>query len=205
MAQITLGALTTLNLSTHLDAMFSDLYGYSKNVISDASGNAMFGGKAAAGITGAGAYFEPASGIQYGRLNFIKESGSGTGATTAVGFYYSGSAIGSIQCTNVATSYATSSDYRLKNISGPIHDSGPFIDALRPCVGTWKIDGSAFVGFLAHEVQQVSPSSVVGIKDAVDQSGAPILQSMAYGSAEFVANIVAELQSLRARVAALGG
>lgn len=39
MAQITLGALTTLNLSTHLDAMFTDLYGYSKNLTSSASGN----------------------------------------------------------------------------------------------------------------------------------------------------------------------
>jgi hypothetical protein len=39
MAQITLGALTTLSLSTHLDPMFTDLYGYAKNLTSDASGN----------------------------------------------------------------------------------------------------------------------------------------------------------------------
>jgi hypothetical protein len=44
---------------------------------------------------------------------------------------------------------------------------------------------------------------VVGEKDAVDENGNPKYQSMEYGSAEFIANIVAELQSLRTRVAAL--
>jgi hypothetical protein len=43
MTQITLGALTTLNLSTHLDVMFSDLYGYSKNIFSDGVGNVGIG------------------------------------------------------------------------------------------------------------------------------------------------------------------
>jgi hypothetical protein len=37
----------------------------------------------------------------------------------------------------------------------------------------------------------------------VDAEGNPVMQSMEYGSAEFIANIVAELQSLRARVAQL--
>ena len=59
------------------------------------------------------------------------------------------------------------------------------------------------VGFIAHEVQEVSPSSVVGEKDAVDADGKPVMQAMEYGSAEFIANIIAELQSLRARVAQL--
>ena len=38
---------------------------------------------------------------------------------------------------------------------------------------------------------------------AVDTDGKPIMQAMEYGSAEFIANIIAELQSLRARVAQL--
>jgi hypothetical protein len=59
------------------------------------------------------------------------------------------------------------------------------------------------VGFIAHEVQEVSPGSVVGEKDAVDAEGNPVYQAMEYGSAEFIANIIAELQSLRARVAQL--
>jgi len=81
--------------------------------------------------------------------------------------------------------------------------SGAFIDALKPKTWNWKADGSKGVGFIAHEVQEVSPGSVVGQKDAVDEDGKPIMQAMEYGSAEFIANIIAELQSLRARVAAL--
>jgi hypothetical protein len=73
---------------------------------------------------------------------------------------------------------------------------------LQPKTWTW-LDGAAGVGFIAHEVATVSPKSVQGQKDAVDDAGNPIYQSMEYGSAEFIANIIAELQSLRARVAAL--
>ena len=114
-----------------------------------------------------------------------------------------GSGVGNIYATSTATSYGTSSDYRLKNITGAITESGKFIDSLKPYVGTWKTDSSKFVGFLAHEVQEVSPTSANGAKDAIDENGNPIYQSMEYGSAEFIANIVAELQALRKRVADL--
>ena len=78
-------------------------------------------------------------------------------------------------------------------------------DALKPKTWTWKESGDTGVGFIAHEVQEVSPSSVVGEKDAVDADGKPVIQAMEYGSAEFIANIIAELQSLRKRVAQLEG
>lgn len=110
---------------------------------------------------------------------------------------------GSITTTGTATAYNTSSDRRLKNITGDLTNSGEFIDALQPRVGTWKADGSPFVGFVADEVQTVSPRSVVGEPDAVDEDGNPSYQAMEYGSAEFIANIVAELKSVRTRLAAL--
>lgn len=103
----------------------------------------------------------------------------------------------------VASAFNQSSDYRLKTITGNVVSSGAFIDALKPRVGTWKEDGSAFVGFVAHEVQEVSPSSVTGVKDGVDDNGKEVYQGVAYSSSEIVANIVAELQSLRKRVAEL--
>jgi len=114
-----------------------------------------------------------------------------------------GTAAGSINVNNTSTSYGTSSDYRLKDISGPLENSGVFIDALKPKVGTWKTDGSKFVGFIAHEFAEVSPSSVSGEKDAVDADGNPKYQSMQASTSEVIANLVAELQSLRARLAAL--
>ena len=121
-----------------------------------------------------------------------------SGATRFPVLFYNGTTnVGNIATSTSTTSYNTSSDYRLKNIDGPLTGSGAFIDALKPKVGTWKADGSRFVGFIAHEVQEVSPGSVTGEKDGEE------MQAMEYGSAEFIANIVAELQSLRARVAAL--
>jgi len=120
-----------------------------------------------------------------------------------VKFYRDTSQVGSISVTTTATAYNTSSDYRLKDNPQPLTNSGAFIDALKPKAWDWKADGSKGVGFIAHEAQEVSPSSVVGAKDAVDADGKPVMQAMEYGSAEFIANIVAELQSLRARVAQL--
>jgi hypothetical protein len=126
-----------------------------------------------------------------------------TADSTVIGFFRSGTNVGTISVTTTATAYNTSSDYRLKDITGSLTDSGSFIDALKPKVGTWKADGSKFVGFLAHEFAEVSPSSVTGEKDAVDADGKPVYQSMQASSAEVIANLVAELQSLRQRVAAL--
>ena len=120
-----------------------------------------------------------------------------------VNFYRSGTTVGTISVTTTATAYNTSSDYRLKNVAGPVVDSGIFIDALKPKAGTWKVDGSKFVGFLAHEFAEVSPLSVSGEKDAVDSEGKPVYQSMQAGTSEVIANLVAELQSLRKRLAAL--
>jgi hypothetical protein len=126
---------------------------------------------------------------------------------TIVNFYSdNGSAsvfAGNISVNGAATAYNTSSDYRLKDNPQPLTGSGAFIDALKPKTWNWKADGSRGVGFIAHEVQEVSPNSVVGAKDAVDAEGKPVYQAMEYGSAEFIANIIAELQSLRARVAQL--
>jgi hypothetical protein len=106
--------------------------------------------------------------------------------------------VGSISTDGSATAYNTSSDYRLKNITGPITTSGAYIDSLNPVEGTWKADGSTFVGLIAHEVQEASRTSVAtGVKDGEE------MQGMDYSSAELIANMLAELKSLRARVAAL--
>lgn len=102
-----------------------------------------------------------------------------------------------------AGSFQVGSDYRLKEITGPVTGSGEFIDTLQPKQGTWKKDGSKFVGLIAHEVQAISPSSVMGEKDGVDKEGNPIYQTMDYSSSEIMAMMIAELQALRRRVAEL--
>jgi hypothetical protein len=121
-------------------------------------------------------------------------------ASTATPAYFSTSsgAAGSITCSGTTTAYNTSSDYRLKNITGPITTSGAYIDSLNPVEGTWKADGSTFVGLIAHEVQEASRTPVAtGVKDGEE------MQGMDYSNAELIANLIAEVKALRTRVAAL--
>ena len=125
---------------------------------------------------------------------------SATSGTRYQAYFRDGSGAsprGSITTDGANTAFNTSSDYRLKDNPQPLTGSGAFIDALKPKTWVWKETGIHGVGFIAHEVQEVSPSSVVGEKDGKQ------MQQMEYGSAEFIANIIAELQSLRVRVAQL--
>ena len=110
--------------------------------------------------------------------------------------------VGSITCTSTATAYNTASDYRRKSNVQDLTGSCTFIDALKPRTFDWD-SGEKGIGFIAHEFAEVSPSSVTGEKDAVDSDGKPVYQAMQASSAEVIANLVAELQSLRQRVAAL--
>jgi len=126
------------------------------------------------------------------------------GGTFYAAFEYGTGVLGSItQFSTTGVLYNTASDYRLKDITGPLTNSGTFIDSLKPKTGTWKTDGSKFVGFLAHEFAEVCPSAVTGEKDAVDADGKPIYQAMQASAPEVMANLVAEIQSLRKRLAAL--
>jgi hypothetical protein len=132
----------------------------------DSSGNVLFG-KTSANVTNEGVYFEKGA-IGYGRFNFVKGTASGTGATTTIGFYYNGTGVGSIQNTNTATSYITSSDYRLKENIAPMTGALATVQALKPVTYTWKVDGSDGQGFIAHELAEVVPDCVSGEKDAVE-------------------------------------
>jgi len=142
------------------------------------------------------------------------KTGTGTGVSFAT-WAYAGVQIGDVaQNGTTGVLYNTSSDYRLKNITGPVtaDEAKTFVMALEPEQGTWKADGSKFVGFVAHKFQAVSPSSVSGEKDAVDENGNPKMQAMQASSPEVMANIVALLKShvetidqLKAELAALKG
>lgn len=160
----------------------------------DASGNLNIGQTSAGTINANGlSLFVSLGAIAYNHL-----SGTSSG-TVYANFGYAGTAIGSItQSGTTAVAYNTSSDYRLKNITGPITTSGAYIDSLNPVEGTWKADGSTFVGLIAHEVQEVSRTQVAtGEKDGEQ------MQAMDYSNSELIANLIAEVQALRKRVAQL--
>jgi len=128
----------------------------------------------------------------------ISSSGSSTTTYNHWIFKNGNNTVGSISTNGSTTTYATSSDYRLKNITGPVTNSGAYIDSLNPVEGTWKADGSTFVGLIAHEVQEASRTQVAtGVKDGEE------MQAMDYSNSELIANLIAELKSLRQRVAQL--
>jgi hypothetical protein len=110
---------------------------------------------------------------------------------------------GSINVNGALTAYTSVSDYRLKTVIGPVANAGQRIDALQPVDYTWNADGSRTRGFLAHQFQEVYAASVTGTKDAVDAEGKPVYQQMQASTSEVIADLVAEIQSLRARVLAL--
>jgi hypothetical protein len=105
--------------------------------------------------------------------------------------------------TTNAVIYNTTSDYRLKTVVGAVTGQGARIDALKPIDYLWTEGSQQARGFLAHEFQTVYPSSVTGDKDALDADGNPKYQAMQASTPEVIADLIAEIQSLRVRVAQL--
>jgi len=125
-------------------------------------------------------------------------------SNTTYAAFYSGALTGSIDrvgSTN-AVAYNTTSDYRLKTVTGAVTGQGARIDALKPINYLWTEGGQQASGFLAHEFQTVYPNSVSGDKDAVDADGKPKYQVMQAATSEVIADLIAEIQSLRQRLAA---
>jgi Chaperone of endosialidase len=136
-----------------------------------------------------------------------------TGTTTfnALAFYKGNSQtnVGAIVCTTSATSYATSSDYRLKENIAPMTGALAKVSTLKPVTYDWKNGGSS-QGFIAHELAEVVPDCVTGEKDAVDAEGNPVYQGI--DTSFLVATLTAAIQEqqaiitqLQADVAALKG
>ena len=74
--------------------------------------------------------------------------------------------VGWIAVTTTATTYNTSSDYRLKNTIAPMTGALEKVALLKPCTYKWNADGSDGQGFIAHELAEVCPQAVTGEKDA---------------------------------------
>jgi hypothetical protein len=164
----------------------------------DSSGNLLVG------QTSTGAVNSDSFAIQVSTASIVQNHVNGTGSGAGyTSFAYNAGVIGSItQTGTTAVLYNTTSDYRRKLNVQDLTNSGTFIDALKPRTFDWD-SGEKGVGFIAHEFAEVCPSAVNGEKDAVDSDGKPIYQAMQASSAEVIANLVAELQSVRQRVAAL--
>ena len=123
-------------------------------------------------------------------------SGTNSGASYST-YAYNGASIGGIiQSGTTAVLYNTTSDYRLKENVVPVASALATIQSLNPVNFTWKSDGRADTGFLAHEFQSVIPNSVTGAKDATDTDGNPVYQQMDNSGA--IPYLVAAIKELKA-------
>ena len=93
-------------------------------------------------------------------------------AQTMMVFYNDGNAVGEIRTSTTATSYLTSSDYRLKENVSYTFDATARLKQLKPARFNFKTDADTTLdGFLAHEVSSIVPEAVSGTKDATKDVG----------------------------------
>ena len=152
---------------------------------------------------------------------------AGTGSQVYQAFYVNTSTqTGSISTNGTTTSYNITSDRRLKTNIVDFTDSGKYIDGFKPRKFNWIADNSEDIGFITDEYQQNLPSAISGQPDATieeeyevtpavkDEQGnittpavmgtrtVPIYQQGDFSTSAKMAIIIAELQSLRARLKA---
>jgi hypothetical protein len=126
----------------------------------------------------------------------------------AIQFYRAGSTVGSITVSAGATAYNTSSDYRLKENVVDFIGATDLLKQLKPKRFSFIEDGldSADTdGFLAHEVQAVVPKAITGEKDGtkLDKEGNTVPHYQSIDQSKIVPLLVATIQELEARIAAL--
>jgi hypothetical protein len=189
------GAVATFTQAMTLNASGSLLVGRTSDGLTNSG----------AGISknAGGAYIEVVQGTTGVACMYLNQS-NGTGTQTVADFRYNNTQVGTINVTSTLTSYNATSDYRLKTVIGTVTGHGERLDALEPVEYTWNSNGSRTRGFLAHKFQEVYADSVTGTKDAVDADGKPVYQSMQASTSEVIADLVAEIQSLRKRLADAG-
>ncbi len=128
----------------------------------DSSGNLLVGATSTTS-TDNGVKLFGQSGSLLGSMSLSKTYSSGT--ITYVYFERdSGSVVGSISYNGSATAYNTSSDARLKDVTGEARGL-EVINELNPVSYNWKADGKADEGLIAQEVQEIVPNAVTGSEE----------------------------------------
>jgi len=128
---------------------------------------------------------------------------TGTGNSERITFQNDNGTVGSIGTNGSATSYNTSSDYRLKENVSYTFDATARLKQLKPARFNFIADNSNTLvdGFLAHEVSSIVPEAITGAKDAVDEDGNPDYQGI--DQSKLVPLLVKTIQELEARITAL--
>lgn len=128
--------------------------------------------------------------------NFGSNNTAGSGTRYHVVFYESAVERGSITSNGSVVAYNTSSDQRLKENISPAEDAASIVDAIQVRQFDWK-DSQTHqrYGFVAQELEPIFAEAVTKPDDPE--------RMMSVDYAKLVPVLVKEIQSLRARVAAL--
>ena len=172
----------------------------------DSSGNLLVGttsGGGAGGVT----FYPLGNGAGSATVQVFNKTN--TTSDPAIQFRVNGSTVSAISYTNTTVTYATSSDYRLKNTIAPMTGALAKVALLKPCTYKWNVDGSDGQGFIAHELQEVVEGCVTGEKDAVetytDEDGNEAIRPVYQGidTSFLVATLTAAIQEQQALITAL--
>jgi hypothetical protein len=165
----------------------------------DSSGNLLVGTTST--LSGySDAYMHVAT-VNGGKRAITVGNSAGSSGTGCMTFVNSNGQVGYILTSGSTTTYATSSDYRLKNTIAPMTGALARVAALKPCTYKWNADGFDGEGFIAHELAEVVPQCVSGEKDAVDAEGKPQYQGI--DTSFLVATLTAAIQEQQAIITAL--
>ena len=176
-----------------------DIYTSQALLTGPTNGNITPCSAAATGVAVAGgqvnAYNQAGSAGQFGTAN------AGDVVDFWVGNVATISIQGKITTTGTGVVYGTTSDHRLKQDVVPLTGALDLVGRLQAKEFAFKADPATRVyGFIAHESQDVVPQSVAGVKDAVDDKGRVMPQTM--DAARLVPVLWAAVGELKAAVAA---
>ena len=128
--------------------------------------------------------------------------GSGTTEISMLTFQNGNGTVGQITTNGSATSYVTSSDYRLKENVTSLTGAADRLAQIPVCRFNFIADPDTTVdGFLAHEVQDIVPEAITGTKDEVDADGNPVYQGI--DQSKLVPLLTAALQEALTEIASL--
>jgi len=135
---------------------------------------------------------------------------TGTGSNVFHYYFANGTFVGQVYTTGSSMVWASASDYRLKENVVTDWDATTRLKQLKPSRFNFIADSTNTTvdGFLAHEVQDIVPEAIIGVKDEVDANGDAKYQSI--DQSKLVPLLTKALQeqqtiieSLEARITAL--
>ena len=156
------------------------------------------------------AYFGCTTNSNVSSIQMVHAYAQGSQSATQIQFQNNtATTVGSIQSTGSATSFNTSSDYRLKENVVDLDGAITRVKQLSPKRFNFIADADTTVdGFLAHEAQTVVPEAVTGTHNEVDSDNNPVYQGIDQSKlvpllTAALQEAIAKIETLETKVAAL--